>query len=55
VSTYLLYLNYANIAEGDHVIACTGDGVRWKALVDEVIVATDDDEESPGKGEEVKR
>lgn len=46
--------DYADISEGDHVIACTGDGVRWKALVDEIIHATDDDDESPGKGEQVK-
>jgi len=46
--------DYVAIQEGDHVIGCSNDGIRWKALVDEIIVATDDREDSPSKGEEVK-
>lgn len=46
--------DYAEIQEGDHVIGCSNDGIRWKALVDEIVVATDDREDSPSKGEEVK-
>ena len=46
--------DYALIEEGDHVIACNNDGIRWKALIDEVVVATDDEEESPIKGETIK-
>ena len=45
--------DYANIAEGDHVIACSNDGIRWKALIDEVVTATNDEEDSPTRGDQV--
>jgi len=31
---------YLAIAEGDEIIACTSDGIRWKADIDEVVNAT---------------
>ena len=45
--------DYAKIAEGDHVIACSNDGIRWKALIDEVVTATNDEEDSPTRGDQV--
>jgi len=46
--------DYGRISEGDHVIGCNSDGIRWKARIDEVIEATDDDEDSPGRGKGVR-
>lgn len=46
--------DYAKIAEGDHIIGCNNEGIRWKAVIDEVVVATDDQEDSPAKGSEIK-
>lgn len=46
--------DYADITEGDHIIGCTSDGIKWKAVINEVIDATDDEEDSPGRGEPVR-
>ncbi|MBX2824312.1 MAG: hypothetical protein KTR33_06255 [Gammaproteobacteria bacterium] len=46
--------DYIAIAEGDHIIGCNSDGIRWKALIDEVVTATDDEEDSEKKGEAVR-
>ena len=46
--------DYSKISEGDHIIGCNNEGIRWKALIDEVILATDDQEDSPAKGSSVK-
>lgn len=46
--------DYIAIAEGDHIIGCSNEGIRWKALIDEVVTATDDEEESDNKGEAVR-
>ncbi len=45
--------DYIAIAEGDEIIGCNNDGIRWKASIDEVIIATSDSEEIT-KGEELK-
>lgn len=46
--------DFAKIAQGDYVIGCNSDGIRWKARIDEVIEATDDEENSPGRGKAVR-
>lgn len=46
--------DYIAIEEGDYIIGCSNDGIRWKAMIDEVVTATDDEEESDNKGEPVR-
>ena len=43
--------DYIAIAEGDHIIGCNSDGIRWEALIDEVVTATEDEDDSEKKGE----
>ena len=49
--TRALARDYLAIAEGDEIIACTSDGIRWKADIDEIVNATleteEDVEEAP--------
>ena len=37
--------DYLAIEEGDEIIGCNGDGIRWQATIDEVVNATLQDEE----------
>jgi len=46
--------DYLTIAQGDYVIGCSSDGIRWKAVIDEIVTGTDDEEESDSKGEAVQ-
>ena len=46
--------DYGAIAEGDHVIGCSTEGIRWKARIDEIVDGTDDEEDSPSRGEMVR-
>lgn len=43
--------DYLDIVEGDEIIACNSDGIRWKAGIDEIVSGTraadSDDEGSP--------
>ena len=36
--------DYLAIEAGDEIIACNGDGIRWSANIDEVVLATSQDE-----------
>ena len=45
--------DYLDIAPGDEIIACSGDGIRWRADIDEVVDATSQDE-SDDIGEPVR-
>ena len=38
--TRALARDYLAIEAGDEIIACTGDGIRWKANIDEIVDAT---------------
>lgn len=38
--TKALARDYLAIETGDEIIACTGDGIRWKANIDEIVNAT---------------
>lgn len=51
--TKALAKDFIAIAEGDEIIGCNNDGIRWKAVIDEVLTCTSDSEEVT-KGEEVK-
>jgi len=46
--------DYSAIVEGDHVIGCSSDGIRWKARIDEIVEATNDESDAPGRGETVR-
>jgi len=46
--------DYIKIAEGDYIIGCSNEGIRWKALIEEVLTATDDEEDSEKRGESVR-
>ncbi len=46
--------DYGVIAEGDHVIGCSTDGIRWKARIDEIVEGTDDEQDSPSRGQIVR-
>jgi len=46
--------DYGNIEEGDHVIGCSSDGIRWKARIDEIVEATNDESEGSERGETVR-
>lgn len=50
--TRALARDYLSIEAGDEIIACTGDGIRWKATIDEVVDATREqaDEEASADG-----
>ena len=37
--------DFVAIEAGDEIIGCNGDGIRWKASIDEVLDATSQDEE----------
>ena len=43
--TRSLARDFLAIEAGDEIIGCNGDGIRWKASIDEVISATSQDEE----------
>ena len=43
--TRALAKDYLAIEEGDEIIGCNGDGIRWQATIDEVVNATSQDEE----------
>ena len=51
--TKALAKDYLAITEGDEIIGCNNDGIRWRAAIDEIIIATSDSEEIH-KGEEIK-
>jgi len=51
--TRSLAKDYVDIEAGDEIIGCNSDGIRWKANIDEVILATSSDEETD-TGEPVK-
>ena len=36
--------DFIAIAAGDEIIGCNGDGIRWKAGIDEIVDATSQDE-----------
>ena len=38
--TRALARDYLEIAEGDEIIACSSDGVRWKASIEEIVSGT---------------
>lgn len=40
--------DYGKIVVGDHVIGCNSDGIRWKALIEEVVDGTDSEPPEPG-------
>ena len=41
--------DFVSIEAGDEIIGCNGDGIRWKANIDEIVDATSQDEElEPG-------
>jgi len=46
--------DYLTIAEGDEIIACTSDGIRWKAEIDEIVNATLETEEDAEDGGPVR-
>jgi len=46
--------DYLAIAEGDEIIACTSDGIRWKADIDEIVDATLETEEEDSAGGPVR-
>jgi len=46
--------DYVAIAPGDEIIGCSEDGIRWKANIDDVIVATEQDEAEESGGASVR-
>jgi hypothetical protein len=52
--TRALARDYLSIEAGDEIIACTADGIRWKAAIDEIVDATreqsDEDASADGGG-----
>lgn len=46
--------DYVAISEGDEIIGCSEDGIRWRANIDEVILATEQDEATEDTGASVK-
>lgn len=51
--TRALAKEYMDIAAGDEVIACNADGIRWRASIDDVVLATTVSE-SEEDGEAIK-
>lgn len=43
--TRSLARDFVAIEAGDEIIGCNGDGIRWKASIDEIVDATSQDEE----------
>ena len=43
--TRSLARDFIAIEVGDEIIGCNGDGIRWKASIDEIVDATSQDEE----------
>ena len=43
--TRSLARDFIAIEVGDEIIGCNGDGIRWKANIDEIVEATSQDEE----------
>lgn len=52
--TRSLAKDYIAIEAGDEIIGCNGDGIRWKANIDEIVLATSAEEEPDKEGEPVK-
>lgn len=45
---------YLDIAAGDEIIGCNNDGIRWRADIDDVVLATTVPETEDGEGEAIK-
>jgi len=52
--TRALARDYLAIEEGDEIIGCNGDGIRWRASIDEIVDATSQDEADEEVGEPVR-
>lgn len=52
--TRALARDYLAIEAGDEIIGCNGDGVRWRASIDEIVDATSQDEADEEVGEPVR-
>ena len=45
---------YMDIAAGDEIIGCNNDGIRWRADIDDVVLATTVSESEDEDGEAIK-
>ncbi len=52
--TRALAKDYIEIEAGDEIIGCNNAGIRWKASIDEVVLATTIADEESEQGEAVK-
>jgi hypothetical protein len=52
--TRALARDYLAIEAGDEIIGCNGNGIRWSADIDEIIIATTVNEVADEQGEPVR-
>ena len=45
---------YMDITAGDEIIGCNSDGIRWRADIDDVVLATTVNEDENAEGEAIK-
>lgn len=45
---------YMDISAGDEIIGCNSDGIRWRANIDDVVLATTVNEDEDADGDAIK-